>query len=50
MNKSYLTLKTYIYVFTVPVIYWYIYVDTTYGNTCVLYVIYYSFSISARMI
>jgi hypothetical protein len=46
MNKSYVTLKTYAYVFTSSAICWCIYVDNTYGNSCTVYVIYYSFSVS----
>jgi hypothetical protein len=43
-------LKTYTYVFTSSAIYQHVYVDATYGNTCAIYVIYYTFPISAKRI
>jgi hypothetical protein len=45
MNKLYPTLETYASVLTSSVNYYYAYVDTIYGYTCVvgLYVVYYSF-------
>jgi hypothetical protein len=36
MNKSYSSLKTYAYVVTSCVIYSYIYVDVTYGNSSIV--------------
>lgn len=52
MNKSYITLKICAYVLTQSVICFYSHVAAIYSNACAVdaYVIYYSFSISAKSI